>query len=220
MHFYVLLAFILSLRATCIPIPAPSQTPPEDHAISSPPGSLAQTAKTGVVVSLSLAGLLGLSIGLTEYISSFLDRLRQVQLEDYNSLAEDKFNRDRGELDRGYQNAGLDILLNLAEKYPGNTKELENRKEEEVDGRGTETGGVSIETEEGIGKARPQEDLEENFEVKSPEEGVQETPEVECEIPMPRLPGFPPLSEPADWYLPLHLHPMIIVNGSTRKPNL
>lgn len=127
--------------------------------------------------------------------------MRQVQLEDHNSLAEDKFNRDRGELDRGYQNAGLDILLNLAEKYPGNTKEFENRKEEEVDWKGTDTGGVSIEAEEGIGKARPQEDLEEKFEVKSPE-GVQETPKGECEIPMPRLPGFPPLSEPADWYLP------------------
>lgn len=134
----------------------------------------------------------------------------------------DTFDRDRVGVDRESQNAGLDILLNLAEKYPGIPNAQEESKEENsVDGKVTDAGGVPIETEEEIRKSRPQEDLEETFDIKSTEDPMPETREFDYEIPMPRLPGFPPLSEPADWYVPLSLlHPLSIVNRSTRQEQL
>jgi len=199
MRFYVIIALILSLRASCRPLaPSPQGTPErEDHRpISSQPGSLAQN---GLIASLSLAGILGLSIGLTEYISSFVNRFQRTRLEYTNSVMEDTFNRDRVGLDREYQNYGLDILLNLAEKYTGIPNTQEKPKETGVDGKVTDAGGVPIDKDDECTNSGPQEDSEKSLDNKSTEEVMPDTHELEYEFPMPRLPGFPPLSEPADW---------------------
>jgi hypothetical protein len=204
MRFNLLLFSLLAFRAWCIPIPIPNTSEDNDASISSRESGFPQAAQTGAIISLSLAGIVGLSIGLTEYITSFINRFNRTQLDLEKSVEEDTFARDMESLDREYQNSGIDVLLDLVEKYSHNKTDTGNVTYEELpenenSGSGEEKDrgghkGVPLDKEDEIGKSRPQvDDMEESFESNSVPEPVV------TGLPLPRLPGFPPLSEPANW---------------------
>jgi hypothetical protein len=127
--------------------------------------------KTGAIAGLSIAGIIGASIGITEYISSLYHRFSSGKTMGQNEVDENKFHRDRVIADEDFQDAGLDAVLDLVEKY-GHKQETPVALEEPV---------------------VPQTESDEESEQEIGTDEIRETEEKP--LPLPRLPGHPPLSE-------------------------
>ena len=166
-YIYVLL---LGVSASCAPLSSSPGTHGKLHGhdemdvqTASPHNGL----KTGAIAGLSIAGILGASIGITEYISSLYHRFSGGKMESQNDVEGNKFQRDRSLADEDFQDAGLDVVLNLVEKYA--------QKQETP---------VAV-----VPKNESDEESER-------ETGTDEIKKIEeMPLPLPRLPGHPPLSE-------------------------
>lgn len=205
---------MLALRGYCIPTP---QGPSEDRKLSLGRRGFAEKAKTGAIVSLSLAGVAGLSIGLIEYFSSFVNRIKGKSLEHENIVAEENLGRSRKKLDREYQNAGMDILLDLVEKsslkkgvekeHNQNETDQKSSDEEDTEPEGL-LEGVPLDMKDETKNSETQVNLEGDLKDKEPETSDPETPDLPkadtpepslSDLQLPPLPGFPPLSAPKEW---------------------
>jgi hypothetical protein len=126
--------------------------------------------KASAVAGLSLAGIIAASIGATEYISSLYHRFSKGKIESLNETGDKKFNRDRQLVDEDIQDAGIDIVLDLIEKYAHER----------------ETAVMPAETS--VGESERDEDSESEAATTTVEKRV------DMALPLPRLPGHPPLS--------------------------
>jgi hypothetical protein len=126
--------------------------------------------KASAIAGLSLAGIIAASIGATEYISSLYHCFSKGKIESQNEMGDQKFNRDRQLVDEDIQDAGIDIVLDLIEKY-------------------------AHEREMAVTPAETLVDESERDEDSEPE--AVTTPiekRIDVALPLPRLPGHPPLS--------------------------
>jgi hypothetical protein len=170
-YVYVLL---LGVSASCAPLSASPDPHGKLHGrdemdvqTTSPHSGL----KTGAIAGLSIAGIIGVSIGMTEYISSLYHRYSGGKMESQNDVDGKEFQRDRLLADEDFQDAGLDVVLNLVEKYAQNQ----------------ETPVALAETV--VPKSESDEESEREM-------GTDEIRQIEeMRLPLPPLPGHPPLSE-------------------------
>jgi hypothetical protein len=126
--------------------------------------------KASAVAGLSLAGILAASIGATEYISSLYHRLSKGKIDSQNETGDKNFNRDRQLVGEDIQDAGIDIVLDLIEKYAHER----------------ETAVMPAETS--VGESERDEDSEPETATTTVEKSL------DMALPLPRLPGHPPLS--------------------------
>jgi hypothetical protein len=174
MRFNYVYVLLLGVSASCAPLSSSPGTHGKLHGrdeidvqTTSPHSGL----KTGAIAGLSIAGIIGASIGITEYISSLYHRLSGGKIESQNDVDGNKFQRDRSLADEDFQDAGLDVVLTLVEKYA----------------QKQETPVPLVETV--VPKSESDEESER-------ETGTDEIKKVEeMPLPLPRLPGHPPLSE-------------------------
>lgn len=136
---------------------------------SNPHGML----KGSAIAGLSLAGLIAASVGATEYISSVYHRFSKGKIESQNDIGDNKFSRDRMLADEEFQNDGIDMVLNLIEKHA-------HEREEPV-----ETEDPRVNESEREEDSKPEA-------VTAPTTAAEES--VDIVLPLPRLPGHPPLS--------------------------
>jgi hypothetical protein len=174
MRFNYIYVLLLGFSASCAPLWSSPGTLAKLHGrdeMDVQNASPHKGLKTGAIAGLSMAGIIGASIGITEYISSLYHRFSGKKTEGQNEVDENKFHRDRVLADEDFQGAGLDVVLDLVEKYaqkqetPVPLAETLVPKSESDDESEQETGTDEIEKTE------------------------------EMALPLPRLPGHPPLSE-------------------------
>ena len=163
----VLVLFTVTLTL-CSPVPQPI----EEYEIQQPQSSVLPSVKAGFLISFSLAGLLALAVGVTEYASRLHNRFKKNQIENQNFLQETNFNRSQKLTENDFRYAGTDVVLDLVEKYVSG----KNDQEDEMENKDEETKDSLLLAEE--------------------KTTVDEASIVGSEgVPLPRLPGFPPLSE-------------------------
>jgi hypothetical protein len=163
----VLVLFTLTL-GLCSPVPHPI----EDNEIQPPQSSVLPGVKAGFIISFSLAGLFALAVGVTEYASRLHNRFKKNQIENQNLLQEINFNRSQKLTENDFRYAGTDVVLDLVEKYvTGN-----NEKENEMEANDHVSNKTVLLAEEKTA-------------VETASTNGTE------ELRLPRLPGFPPLSE-------------------------
>src|SRR5271170_5976624 len=63
----------------------------------------------GIIAGLSIAGLVGAALGLTEYATTAYARYMKGKLEEENKKKEEDFYADRVLIDNDFKNAGNDI---------------------------------------------------------------------------------------------------------------
>jgi hypothetical protein len=153
----ILLIGAAAATASCTPLPSPNGD-----------SDILPRVQTGAIVSLSLAGIIGAAIGLTEYASTLYHRLAQRKIEQENVAFKQHFNRVRKMTDIEVQAEGTDVVLDLVEKF------LRRNETEEVELESTLAGDDEIMGHDNEFSARD----------------IDERPP----MPMPRLPGHPPLS--------------------------
>ena len=167
-----LLVVLSGTLVLCTPI----YQPIEGDELQVPRSAIQTGVKVGLIASFSLAGLLGLAVGVTEYASKIYTRLKKIQIENHDLLQESNFNRSRKLAENEFRFAGTDVVLDLVEKYV-------NRKDKK--------GGEE--------DYKPQ--AQNKTELMAEEETVNKISRTEAEeAPLPRLSGFAPLSERAVRY--------------------
>jgi hypothetical protein len=160
---FLLIGFVIPV--TCTPVPSTGlQSVPDTH-------DAIKAVKAGVIVSASMAGIIGASIGLTEYLTNVYHRWAKNKMERETKDSDNALSRERKLTETTFQNTGTDVVLSLVERY----LEKQRKKEAEVM---VDTKLVEPEVEQ----ARVADD------------------EIDPSPPMPRLPGYPPLSETAQRY--------------------
>lgn len=152
--------------ALCTPVPQLSR---ENEIQQS---SILPGVKTGLIATFSLAGLLALVAGVTEYASRIHNRIKKNQIENQNLLQETNFNRSRKLIDDEFRYAGTDVVLDLVGKYVNGKS---GEEDDEMDSHGHEPEETVLLAEE--------------------KTAVDEVSATSSEAPLPRLPGFPPLSD-------------------------
>ena len=168
----VLVLFTVTLTL-CSPVPQPI----EDNEIQQGQSSVLPGVKAGFLISFSLAGLLALAAGVTEYASRLHNRFKKNQIENQNLLQETNFNRSQKLTENDFRYAGTDVVLDLVEKYVSGKSD----QEDEMEGKDEEKKDSMLLAEE--------------------KTNVDESSIAGTEgLPLPRLPGFPPLSEKAARY--------------------
>ena len=186
--------FILSISISVVCFPLPLEPYNDGYHIEK--RAVHPGIKAGLVVTFSIAGLVGASIGLAEYITTVYNRFHQQTISRQNKLKETAFSRERISTDNDFRNAGNDLVLNLVEKYVDGKVGRRGEKEKVmVEGRHTKN-----ETHEEI-------------------DNVKDAGE---HLPLPRLPGFPPLSDggegPPPMYEPLERNPgNILINEDVKS---
>jgi len=159
--------------------------------------------QAGLITSLAAASAAGLSVIFAEYISSLHDRWRRKKIRLDDNLKEFEFERERELTDDDYRNSGLDIVLDLVDRYldvhPDLTPQNEDGRLERPSGS---RGGIG-QVEEDVLSLGPGHPVEEEVVVIAPKE--EEPQEPSPELPLPRLPGFPPLSEQPSRFVHLRL---------------
>jgi hypothetical protein len=165
MNLRHLIILSISISALCFPVPLKSYNDGnhiEKRAVN--PG-----IKAGLVVTLSIAGLFGATIGLVEYLSTVYNRFHKQTIAHQSKLEETAFRRERASADRDFRNAGNDIVLNLVEKY--------------VDGKEGRKGG------------KRKSIVEERNRKNESHEKVDNVKDAGEDLPLPKLLAFPPLLE-------------------------
>jgi hypothetical protein len=187
MRLYVAF-WIFAATVYCAPISSVSSSPSDSRQQTTPSARngirLHPAVEIGLISSLTAATLAAFSIGMTEYLSSLHDRWTRKLAKLENKANEAKFDRERQHAVDEHQNTGLDIVLDLVESYL-DTKAHRWQKSNEAN-----------------------RDLVKDAEFKEsltfPEEeglaGRRQPSTSESMLPLPRLPGFPPLSEQAPRY--------------------
>lgn len=164
----VFLILFTAIRASCAPVPSPSY---DDRKLVEKGNH--SGIKAALIATFSIAGLLGASIGLTEYITTVYNRYQKDKIERQNGLNDKVFYNERVSADNEFRNTGIDIVLNIVEKYvDGNGAKNEVKKDEKKK--------LAVE-EKQVGLEQKWENAEDEG-----EEGV---------LSLPKLPGFPPLSK-------------------------
>ena len=113
MHLRHLFILSLTISAVCSPVPLE----PKNDGDNIEKGAVHPGIKAGFVATLSIAGLLGAAIGLTEYITTVYNRFHKENLNRQNKLEKITFHRERVSTNNDFRNAGNDIVLDLVEKY-------------------------------------------------------------------------------------------------------
>jgi len=168
MRLRTLLVFLTGTLALCIPVPQLI----EDNELHIPQSAILPGVKAGFITSLSLAALLALAVGVTEYASRLHNRFKKNQIENQNLLEETNFNRSRKLTEDDFRYAGTDVVLDLVEKYVTR----DNGKDDEMDGS---------------------DDVPNESVLLAEEKTAVDTASTDRTdgLPLPRLPGFPPLLE-------------------------
>lgn len=162
----VLVLFTVTLTL-CSPVPQPI----EDNEIQ-PQSSVLPGVKAGFLISFSLAGLFALAAGVTEYASRLHNRFKKNQIDNQNLLQETNFNRSQKLTENDFRYAGTDVVLDLVEKYVDGKSD----KEDEMETKDEEKKDSMLLAEE--------------------KTTVDDASIAGTEgLPLPRLPGFPPLSQ-------------------------
>src|SRR5579862_4695737 len=124
----------LSSTAACVPVSSVFSTfsdTPDNPVISTlQPRKVHSAVQTGLIASLATAGIAGLGIGLAEYIASLNDRLIRQGIEIDRNVKDVSFDRAMRRVQDDGQNTGLDILLDLIERY----MDINRTKDEEIGG--------------------------------------------------------------------------------------
>ena len=170
MRLRTLIVVFFGSIALCTPVPQLTG----ENKVQASQSSFLPGVKAGFVATFSLAGLAALAVGITEYATRLHNRLKQTQIENQNLLYEANFNRSRTLSDVEFRHAGTDVVLDLVEKFANGKK-----GEHEMDGH-------SEELKESVVMAEDKTAVDELV-----VESSEDLP------PLPRLPGFPPLSPPA-----------------------
>lgn len=193
----------LSLSVSSAPVSTSSSTSDNaDATIATPRAQgvvIHPGVQAGLITTLAAASAAGLSVVFAEYISSVRDRWKRKKIRLDDNLKEFEFERERGLADDDYRNSGLDVVLDLVERYL-DANDLGRQSE---DGRlerpsGSWEGRNQVGEEDLPLRHQP---LEE--EVVAPRE--EEPQEPSPELPLPRLPGFPPLSEQSSKWIHVRL---------------
>jgi hypothetical protein len=153
--------------ALCTPVPQPTR----ETEIQVEQSSILPGVKNGLIATFSLAGLLALVAGVTEYASRIHHRIKTNQIENQNVLQETNFNRSRNLIDDEFRFAGTDVVLDLVGKY--------------VNGKSGEDDETDVDGE------KPNETVLLTENKTTADEASVASSE---DPPLPRLPGFPPLS--------------------------
>ena len=165
MNLRHLIILSISISALCFPVPLE----PYNDGNHIEKRAVNPGIKAGLGVTLSIAGLFGATIGLVEYITTVYNRFHKQTIAHQSKLEDTAFRRERISADRDFRNAGNDIVLNLVEKY--------------VDGKDGRRGEKrKLIVEEGNRKNESHEKAD----------NVKDAGE---DLPLPRLLGFPPISE-------------------------
>jgi len=176
-----ILVLFLSATVSSAPItPSTSVSPDAAEPLPQNGVRIHPAVQAGLLATLTTAGVAGISIGLAEYIASVSERWKRKHDKLNHRLEDSNFGRERRLADGAHKNTGLDIVLDLVDRYlEGENLKGESSQKNEASSTGA-TGGSD--------------------EIPSPElnhlseEGLVET-KAAVELPLPRLPGFPPISE-------------------------